>query len=117
MKRIPLTGLVAIAVVLSFASDRAFAWPIGAGSWRCGARIVGEGLTTGDVYERCGGPTDRAVTTDFVTVRVARDVAVTRAVVIERWVYDRGPRQFVRYLTFEDGVLVAIDEGSYGAPR
>ena len=50
-------------------------------------------------------------------MRVARDVAVTRAVVIERWVYDRGPRQFVRYLTFEDGVLVAIDEGSYGTPR
>ena len=33
---------------------------------------------------------------------------------VERWVYDRGTRRLVRYLTFRDGRLVAIDEGGYG---
>ena len=117
MKRIPLVGLVAIAIILPLTVRPALGWPIGAGSWRCGARIVGEGQTTRDVYDLCGEPTDRAFTTDFVTIRIDRDVAVTRPVTFERWLYDRGPNQFVRYLTFRDGVLVAIDEGSYGASR
>jgi hypothetical protein len=81
---------------------------------RCGARLVGEGQMIDDVYERCGEPTEPTVSTEFVTVRVSCDVAVTRAVPVEYWTYDRGPKQFVRYLTFRDGTLVAIDEGSYG---
>ena len=117
MKRTRLVGLLAIALMTHLLPDPALGWPIGRGSWRCGPRIVGEGRTTWDVSEWCGEPTERAVATDFVTVRVSRDVAVTRAVAVESWVYVRGPREFVRYLTFRDGVLVAIDEGSYGAPR
>jgi hypothetical protein len=111
----PLALVVAAFLHLSVTSVGA--WPLAAGSWRCGARIVGPGQTTADVYERCGEPTERGVSTEFVTVRVARDVAVTRPVTFERWIYDRGPNQFVRFLTFRDDVLVAIDEGSYGVVR
>jgi len=35
-----------------------------------------------------------------------------RAVPVEHWIYSRGAKQFVRVLTFRDGRLVAIDEGS-----
>jgi len=35
-----------------------------------------------------------------------------RAVPVEHWIYRRGAKQFVRVLTFRDGRLVAIDEGS-----
>jgi len=107
-----LTMLVALLVGLVLLSP---AYPaLAASSLRCGARLVGEGQTIDDVYDRCGEPTERTVSTEFVTVRVSCDVSVTRAVPVENWTYDRGPKQFVRYLTFRDGTLVAIDEGSYG---
>jgi len=35
-----------------------------------------------------------------------------RAVPVENWIYSRGAKQFVRVLTFRNGRLVAIDEGS-----
>ena len=116
MKPIALVVAV-VAAVFQVSVSSAHAWPLAAGSWRCGARIVGPGQTTQDVYERCGEPTDRTAATELVTVRVARDVAVTRPVTFERWTYDRGANQFVRFLTFRDDVLVAIDEGSYGGVR
>jgi len=87
---------------------------LGAGSWRCGARLVGTGQSPSDVYARCGEPTDRAIATEFVTVRLRSGIEITRAVLVERWTYDRGPRQLVRYLTFHDGRLAHIDEGGYG---
>ncbi len=83
-------------------------------SWHCGTRLVGTGLTLDDVYARCGAPIDRTFSVEYVTVRVAYDVAVTRPVAVEQWLYNPGPNQFLRYLTFRDGTLVAIDEGSYG---
>jgi Protein of unknown function (DUF2845) len=91
----------------------ASAWAVGS-SFRCGSRLIGPGQTTNDVYALCGDPTERDVATELVTFRVAPDVAVTRPVVVDVWTYDRGPQQFVRFLTFRNGVLVDVDEGSYG---
>ena len=83
-------------------------------SLRCGSRLVGPGLTLDDVDARCGDPTAQFTTTELVTVHVGRDLAITRPVVVDVWTYDRGPRRFVRFLTFRNGVLVDVDEGSYG---
>jgi len=87
---------------------------LAASSWRCGSRLVGRGNGIEEVYNLCGEPTDSTATTEFVTVKVSCDVAVTRAVQVEEWTYNRGPKQFVRYLTFRDGTLVEIDEAGYG---
>lgn len=89
------------------------AWPVGS-SFRCGSRLVGTGQTLDDVYALCGDPTARFTTTELVTVHVGRDLDVTRPVVVDVWTYDRGPKRFVRFLTFRDGLLVDVDEGSYG---
>ena len=85
-----------------------------ASSWRCGSHLVGRGTVIGEVYDLCGEPMDRSTSTEFVTVRLSCDVAVTRAVQLEAWVYNNGREQFMRYLTFRDGILVGIDEGGYG---
>jgi hypothetical protein len=98
---------------LLVAPPRAGAWPVGS-SFRCGARLVAPGQTVDDVYALCGDPTARAATTELVTFRVGPDVAVTRPVLVDVWTYDRGPQQFIRFLTFRDGILVDVDEGSYG---
>jgi len=107
-----LTTLVALLVGLVLLGHIRPA--LAASSLRCGSRLVGEGQTIDDVYDRCGEPTNRMVSVEFVTVRVSCDVTVTRAVPVENWTYNLGPKQFVRYLTFRDGTLIAIDEGSYG---
>jgi hypothetical protein len=103
----------ALLAAVLIAPSTASAWPVGS-SFRCGSRLIGPGQTVDDVYALCGDPTDRAVSTELVTFRVAPDVAVTRPVVVDVWTYDRGPQQFVRFLTFRNGVLVDVDEGSYG---
>ena len=103
----------ALLAAALFAPSPVFAWPVGA-SFRCGSRLVGPGQTVDDVHALCGTPTERAVTTELVTFRVAPDVTVTRPEVVDVWTYDRGPQQFVRLLTFRNGVLVDVDEGSYG---
>ena len=102
--------MLMITIVAAITPGRALA----ASSWRCGSRLVGRGDSIADVYTRCGEPDDRLASTELVTVEVSPGVAVTRAVPIERWTYNPGPRQFVRALTFRDGALLEIDEGSYG---
>jgi hypothetical protein len=49
----------------------------------------------------------------------APGVLVTRTVVVtvEVWTYDFGPQSFVRFVTFEDGVVTRIDTGSHGYAR
>ena len=39
---------------------------------------------------------------------------VEELVDVEEWVYNLGSLQFVRYLTFENGILVNIELGDYG---
>lgn len=109
-RRRPGLGAVLVGLTLLFC----LAQEAAAGSLRCGARIVDPGQTIDEVYALCGEPSARAAATEFVTVRVSRDIAVTRPVTIDAWFYNRGPKQFVRWLTFRDGLLVAIEEGAYG---
>jgi hypothetical protein len=101
----------ALSVLLLVASASS---TLAASSWRCGSRLVGAGDAIEDVLARCGEPTARELSTEIVTRRVSCDLAVTRVVAIEQWTYNRGSKQFVRLLTFRDGTLVDIDEGSYG---
>jgi hypothetical protein len=105
-----LLRLLAILMLLGLASPAL----VSARSWRCGARLVVPGQTTADVYDLCGEPAERRADTEYVTARLSYDVTVTRAVVVEKWLYNRGPKQFLRFLTFRDGTLVGIDEGTYG---
>ena len=116
MPRLARLLSIAGAVLLSalvLGPSPAAAWPVGS-SLRCGSRLIGPGQPLDDVYALCGDPTARFTTTELVTVHVGRDLDVTRPVVVDVWTYDRGPQRFVRFLTFRNGVLVDVDEGSYG---
>ena len=110
MKRFAQFSRVLLLIALLTAASPV----LGASSWRCGSRVVGMGQWTSDVYALCGEPTDRVASTEFITFHTRRGLEVTRAVFVERWRYDLGPRRLVRYLTFRDGRLVDIDEGGYG---
>src|SRR5262245_61814102 len=84
----------------------------GHSTWRSGNRLVATGASFGEVLFRCGDPDFRSVSTEVVTVRLASGFEVSRIVGVETWTYDRGPRELVRFLTFRDGQLIRIAEGT-----
>jgi hypothetical protein len=83
-------------------------------SLRCGNRLVSDGSPIDEVFKRCGQPTFRTVSSEFVSFETPSGVVVTREIPVETWTYNRGPREFVRYLTFRNGHLVRVAEGDYG---
>ena len=78
-----------------------------AGSLRCGGRLVKEGDSTGEVQMKCGEPTTRDRRIEFLD-------GASSSVTIDTWMYNLGPTDFVRILTFVNGTLRRIDTGDYG---
>ena len=103
-------ALLALAAILGTAPAPSLA----GSSWRCGNRLVSDGDEISEVARKCGEPTFRTTSVEFVTVHPSPGVEVTRAVPVEVWTYNRGPREFVRYLSFRQGRLVDLTEGDYG---
>jgi hypothetical protein len=87
---------------------------------RCGSKLVTEGDTRAEVSNKCGDPTD----VDHSTVMVqpttwihGRPVVVGNGqveVVVETWLYNFGPHQFMRRVKFQDGRVVGIETLGYG---
>ncbi|HVY27797.1 MAG TPA: DUF2845 domain-containing protein [Polyangiaceae bacterium] len=100
-----------------------------ADSLSCDGRIVSTGDSRYDVKSICGEPDDASQRVEYRTVsgRVAgpcvRENGKLRCsqtreqvveVVIDEWIYDFGKNRFIEYLTFEQGHLLSVREGSYG---
>ena len=101
---------IAVVAVLSVGPSTAEA-----GSFRCGRRLVALGDSAGYVLSRCGAPLYASTSTEIASVLLAPGEEFSRIVPVEVWTYDRGPHEFVRYLTFRDGVLEDIQATTYGA--
>jgi hypothetical protein len=96
---------------------------------RCGTKLVSDGDSTYDVQSRCGDPTAATRRVELRTVRTwvngpcvkgggcGHMVERTVEVVVDEWVYDMGPHDFIRYLTFEQGKLLTVRTGDYGKAR
>jgi hypothetical protein len=96
---------------------------------RCGMKLVQVGNTAYDVRSICGIPDwvdqhveSRAVSRPAVVpCRTGRGYGSCTVLLqdavqvpVEVWTYDFGPRQFIEYLTFEQGRLVNVQSGPYG---
>jgi hypothetical protein len=103
------------------ASLTAFAvWSLaGAGqnSVRCGDALVMVGDSEPQVLAKCGAPSNRTPSERRVLTQPAPDETVETATFVETWTYDRGPSDFVQFLTFQSGRLDNIELGGYGTPR
>ena len=88
------------------------------GSLRCEGRLVSVDDRKLDLLGRCGEPAHQESHEEerVVTLRgPASAVQRRRArLVVERWTYDRGPREFLTFVTMEAGRITAIAQGSYG---
>ncbi len=96
---------------------------------RCGSKLVSDGDSLYTVKSRCGEPNMATRRMEVRTIRrwvagpcapnagateCGRFVEHSVEVQVDEWVYDFGPHNFVRYLTFEQGTLLRVVTGSYG---
>lgn len=113
-------ALVAAAAILLPA-------PAHADGFRCGTRLVLDGVTRSQVRNWCGEPTDiarRTILRPAVIWRYGRPYHVGGGdieVPVETWTYNLGPSKLMRRVRFEDGEVVEIETLGYGyherAPR
>jgi hypothetical protein len=116
------TGLALLAGVLLLVADPALAF-------RCGSKIVRDGMHEQQVIAACGEPTSvrhlghaiRAYDYRFrlrnpghVYYRMPGVGHFATEVVVTEFVYNFGPRKLMRRLIFEGNVLVEIETIGYG---
>lgn len=115
--------IVVAAVVLLLSSADALAF-------RCGNKIVRDGMHEVQVIKVCGEPTTRRLIgrtvrgVEFPIVRHRSPGAVVyrtpgfghfvTEVIVTEFTYNFGPRKLMRRLLFEGGVLVRIETIGYG---
>jgi len=103
---------------------------VSAHGFRCGRKIVTENMHEAQVIRACGDPTTSrhigyAVRGVYIPVRHSVSPGLTvehfpgyghfvEEVVVTEYVYNFGPRKFMRRLLFEGGVLVKIETIGYG---
>ncbi len=121
MTRLSLICALGMLALLAAESAEAF---------RCKNRIVRDGMHEQQVIALCGEPTTRrhlgyatrgvdygwrqVTPGGYVRRQYPGGRTYTEEVVITEYVYNFGPRKFMRRLVFEGGVLVTIESIGYG---
>ena len=121
MKVTWISCLMMVTLLLAATSD------VTASDFSCDSKIITIGDYRYDVLRKCGEPSHVEV---WEEVRVRRDLSpglletgigfyrsplfLTGPVTVEEWVYNLGPNRFIRYLRFENSLLIRISEGDYG---
>ena len=119
--RLESAGII-LLLALTFAAP--------AHAFRCGNKIVIKNMHEQQVRSACGEPTTvrhlgyavrgidlstrRGAPPGFSTRRFPGPGHFTQEVVMTEYVYNFGPRKFMRRLVFEGGILVSIDAIGYG---
>lgn len=117
---------VLLAALLLMSANEAHAF-------RCGNKLVREDMHEQQVLLACGEPatkrylgtavrnvhipTRRTVLPGVSSDRYGRYGHYIEEVIITEYVYNFGPRKFMRRLLFEGGVLVSIEKIGYGYPK
>lgn len=95
-------------------------------AFRCGSKLVREGLTELEVTALCGEPTERRDLGLRLLPYVSRDGArrnhdlngrFIEEVRVTALTYDLGPRRLIRRLIFHNAILVQIETLRYGSDR
>jgi hypothetical protein len=78
---------------------------------RCGEHLVEAGDTMAVVLQRCGAPRSRDSAGLLAESPGPAAPAPTSEVLLEQWVYDRGPGQLLSIVTLRGGRITAIEDG------
>lgn len=131
----PVKRAIFVTLVLIFGltaglptADGSSRWSRSVSRFECGSRLVAVGDSRFEVLRKCGEPSWRDAWEEerlervggipyfdgspFYASRVPTLVNVH--VLVEEWVYNRGPTRFMRVLRFENNRLIDIQVGDYG---
>ena len=100
MRKLPLSALVLFWLIFSAS---------GALSFYCGNYLVSEGDTMAEVLLKCGEPFFKDQ-----HVEKEREDDRTVYVVVDEWIYNFGPQDWLYSLTFRNGTLKKIRTLGYG---
>ena len=115
-----LMGLLALVIPGAARADEGF---------RCeSGRLVASGDHMHEVRNKCGEPDSAGQRVEKRTRKekvrrwvqgVAEEFTEEREVevVLDEWIYDLGPRRFIRTVTFENGRVVHVETGERGRRR
>ncbi|WP_271007459.1 DUF2845 domain-containing protein [Paucibacter sp. B51] len=98
-------------------------------AFRCNSFVIDAGMAKPEVLRKCGTPSLQEQRLDRRVIRLRVPAAPNsglppgstvelereRQVLIEEWVYNFGPQQFMQQLVFEDGRLVSVKDLGYGS--
>ncbi|KJS31479.1 MAG: hypothetical protein VR64_11875 [Desulfatitalea sp. BRH_c12] len=116
-----LMGLLALLPGLMFSGNA-----VADRSIRCQGRIVSIGAFIDQVQNKCGDPDHierweeghrSAISQlfDYETERYLAPKLIIGPIRMERWTYNPGSTQFIRYLFFQNGKLIRIETGEKGS--
>lgn len=93
--------------------------PLIGNAMRCGNKLVSEGDYQSRIRAICGEADDIIKRTIYEVEKCCLDgrafiKELHEPIYIEEWIYNFGPRRFMRKLSFENGELIEIDEIGYG---
>jgi len=80
----------------------------------CDDRIISVGDTKTDILIKCGKPFYKSSHQEEVKERFDDASSRKLTVPVEEWTYNFGPQQFLRIITFRNGIVVDIRMGGYG---
>ena len=103
MKSLPLVGGTLLALLLSL--------PASAGAMRCKNALITEGDSTAEMLIKCGEPMLREELTRNEENQFGNLVQVKYG---ERWTYNFGKNEFMRFVTVRNGVITDIENGPRG---
>ncbi len=118
--------LLGISLFLSVFGVLFFQNNVAADSYlRCQGRLVSIGDTKAEVLDKCDHPDKRdqweedhnstiSQIYDYKTERYIAPRRIKQPIRMERWTYDMGSNKLIRYLHFQNGVLIKIETGERG---
>jgi hypothetical protein len=89
--------------------------PAWAASLKCGVSLVSEGDTKVDVRAKCGAPASEETRTIVVAQWVAPGQQIWVQKKVDEWLYTGGPHRLNQFVLFENGRVIDITSGHYGA--
>ena len=88
------------------------------GNGACSPGQIESGITQMELLSKCGKPREKELRITGVHYRTERDGRVYRAgMPAEDWIYDFGPRRFIRIVTLINGRVVNIETSSRRGSR
>lgn len=85
-------------------------------AFRCGGALVDEGDSKAEVLIKCGNPDWKTEWSEDLIDDPGGVSAYRVTSQKERWLYNLGPKSFLRILLFEDGRLTEVTTGERGFP-